>query len=136
MAVQEEYSDDVRLLIASLKNPRYATETGNETQGPIVFDGTLQGFPTKFTANENDPHQYGADVWRNAHDGLYGTIGPWVPPPPPAPNPYPPVTKEGPLGPGESLPEMRERLTALEQTVARIEAGNGKGNGSRRRAAP
>lgn len=113
-----DYTDDVRDLIASLRNPRYAS-TEPPATAPIAFDGVLKGNVVLFIAHHSDPLDYGVEVWEQAQAGAYGPIGPyapWVPPPdPPAPD------LPAGLEPLSRIPEILERLDALE-----AKAGNGR----------
>jgi hypothetical protein len=114
-----DYTDDIRDLIASLTNPRYANQEPPAT-APILFDGRLQGRAVNFVAHHSDPLDYGVEVWEQAKAGAYGPIGPytpWVPPPDP-PQPIPPADRDLPIN---RLPEILERLDALEAKV-----GNGR----------
>ena len=73
-----DYYNEVEALIGTLKNPRYATQD-SPSVAPILFDGELQSTFVNFVAAQDDPHDYGVQVWNDAQAGLYGAIKPYTP---------------------------------------------------------
>ena len=63
------------------KNPKWANAEHTIIDLTIKWDAIPQELP--FSANPNDPEQYGREIFKAAVDGHFGAIAEYVAPPQP-----------------------------------------------------
>lgn len=64
---------------SNIQSPVYVDNTGNLIDIIVDIDGLGSAMP--FTASANDSTDYGRQLFQNAVSGIYGPVGPYVPPP-------------------------------------------------------
>jgi hypothetical protein len=79
----------LKLTPTDVKDPVYSSPN----EGSIFMQVKFAEFPDylPFNATPDDPMDYGRELYYNAQAGMYGPVGPYVPPPPLEPQPNQPA---------------------------------------------
>ena len=78
------------LTVEYARNPVYATEAGDCISLIVKFYEMAEELP--FGATPYDDMTYGVELYYNAQAGMYGPVGPYVPPPKPTADEQPTTT--------------------------------------------
>jgi hypothetical protein len=65
--------------VQTVTDPAYANEAGTAINCMVKFAEFPDPLP--FTASENDPEEYGRELYYQLVAGVYGPVAPYVPPP-------------------------------------------------------